>query len=319
MNKTGKEYFQSSMSILDFAIRKWRILLGVAVISAIMAAVFSGPKFISPKFTSFAVVYPANLGNYSDETRLEQMQQYLESNVIRDSLIEKYDLYEEYEIDSTLPTSRNIMNKVFSENVSFEETAFESIKITASSTSPLKAKKMVDEVLDQLNKIIRKTEREKYKEIVVINQNLVDQKREQVDSLEDRIRVYSIKYGLLDYIEQSEEVTEGYIQFLLKGKKGEDYQEVKSLYNNLKKHGRMFHNLHAQLNVVNDEYMARLNNLEHAIKNYKKVQTYSNILVRPEVPDKKSYPIRWLIVVGATLAATLFTFTILLVLGYHNR
>lgn len=319
MSTKGKEYFDTSINILEFALNKWKVLLGVGLVSAVMAIVFSGPKFIAPKFTSNAVVYPANLGGYSGETRLEQMQQYLESNAIRDSIIRKFNLYQEYEIDSTKPTSKAAINKLYAEHVEFDETEFESISITATSTDPVKAKKMVEEVLKQLNLTIRSTEREKYWEIVQINQKLFDQKKKQLDSLENLIREYSTKYGILDYIEQSERVTEGYMNMLISGKKGKDFEEVKTLYENLEKYGRAYHNMHAQLNEVNSEYMNRLHNLEHSMKDYNKVQSYTNVLVKPEVADKKSAPIRWLIVVGATFAACAFTFAALLVMGYHNR
>ncbi|MDC1452319.1 hypothetical protein N8371_07940, partial [Vicingaceae bacterium] len=88
---------------------------------------------------------------------------------------------------------------------------------------------------------------------------------------------------------------------------------------NLQKHGRKFHDLHAQLNVINDEYMTRRGGLEHALKDLNKVQTYSNVVVKPEVSDKKSYPIRWLILVTAVFASMGFTFVMLLVLGYQKK
>lgn len=317
--ETGKNYFQTNMEILGFASKKWKLLLGVALVSGVLAAVFSGPKFIAPKYTSRAVVYPANLGVYGSETELEQLQQYMESNAIRDSLIKKFDLYQEYAIDTAMANSEAFINKLYAENVIFNETRYESVEITASSTSPIKAKRMVDELIHQLNLKIRQIQKEKYWEIVVINQKLMNQKAEQVDSLENLIREYSTKYGLVDYISQSVEVTEGYFKFLLSGKKGEDFDEASELYTNLQKYGRKYHNFHAQLNLFNEELVERIHDYEEAVKDYNKVQTYTNVLVSPEVPDKKSYPIRWLIVLSAITASVLFTFFTLLILGYHKR
>lgn len=318
-DKITKDYLRSNMNILQFALRKWKQLLIIGAIAGTFAAVFSGPKFIAPQYTSMAIIYPANLGNYSGETRLEQMQQYLESNAIRDTIIRKFKLYDEYEIDSSLRSSKAVMNKVYSEHVGFDETKYESISITVSSKDPEKAKNIVDEIIHQLNETIRRTEREKYREIVVINKRMVEEKKTQLDSLEKAIQEISTKYGILDYMTQSEEVTEGYMKFLLSGKKGKDFDEAKRLYENLEKYGRRFHDMHAQLNVVNDEYMRRLHSYEHALKDLNKYQTYSNILVNPEVPDKKSYPIRWLIVLTAIAASVGFTFVLLLILGYQNR
>ena len=72
-NVKAKDYLESNVKILQFALKQWKLLGGVALVAGILAAVFSGSKFIEPKYTSEAVIYPANLGGYSGETRMEQM------------------------------------------------------------------------------------------------------------------------------------------------------------------------------------------------------------------------------------------------------
>lgn len=317
--ETQNDYFRSNMKILQFALKQWKFLGGVALISGILAVVFSSPTFIPPKYKSEAVIYPANLGVYSGETRLEQMMQYCESNEIRNHMIQKFNLYDEYEIDSTLKSSKSWMNAAYAENITFDETQFESINITVISIDPVKAYDMVNELIEQLNITIRETEREKFKEQVIINKTLLDKKKHQLDSLENKIKELSTKYGILDYIVQAEEVTKGYMKFLLSGKKGKDFEEVKRLYNNLQEYGRYYHDINAQLNIINAEYIARLQSYEHALKDYNKVQTHSYVLVKPEVSDKKAYPIRWLIVLVAMASATFFAFVIMLMKGYNNR
>lgn len=313
MEQSSKDYFKNNIKLLEIAIRQWKFLLAVAVVAGILAAVFSSPQFIAPKYMSEAVIYPANLGGYSGETRLEQMLQYTESNAIRDSIIRKFKLYEEYEIDSTQRTSKNAMYKLYNEHISADETEFESINITAVSTSPEKAADIVQEFIEQLDKTIRRNEREKFKEQLVINERLMNDKKRQLDSLEALIRKYSTEYGILDYLVQTEEVTKGYMKFLLEGKKGKDFDEVKRLYENLQKYGRHYHDINAQLNIINGEYMTRLHNYEHTLKDFNKVQSHSYVLVSPEVPDKKSYPIRWLIVLIGASSAAFFAFVIILI------
>ncbi len=313
--KSYQEYFTSTSKIFEFAFKKWRFLLGVFVVSAVLSGVFSGPKFIAPEFESQAVVYPANLGGYSGETRLEQMFQYLQSNVLRDSIIKKFNLYEEYNIDSTKPTSKNAIIKEYSNHIEYNSTKFESVEMLARSTDPEKSKAILDETIKLLDEIIRKTEREKYYEHVLINKRLLDEKKEQVDSLQSIITSMSKKYGILDYIVQTEMVTEGYLKFLLEGKKGKDFEEVNELYENLKKHGRYYHDINSRLNTFNTEYLGRLNHYEHSVKDYEKLLTHSYVIVEPEVPDKKVSPIRWLIVVMASISSVLFAFLLLLITG----
>jgi capsule polysaccharide export protein KpsE/RkpR len=319
MEKEQKDYFKSNMKILEFAMKQWKFLGGIAIVAGILAGFFSGPKFITPQYQSEAVIYPANLGIYSGETRLEQMQQYCQSNVIRDHIIREFNLYDEYEIDSSYEYAQSVVNFLYSENIGSDETRYESINIHAVSSDPIKARNIVNEIIDQLNITIRKTERVKYKEALVIAEGLLTLKKNQVDSLEKIISEYSLKYGILDYLVQTEEVTKGYMRFLLEGKKGKDFEEVKTLYDNLKKHGRYYHNVNSQLNYLNDEYMKSLVRYEESYKNYHKIQTHSYVLVKPDVPDKKTYPVRWLIVIAAMASAAFFGFVVLLIKGYNNK
>jgi capsular polysaccharide biosynthesis protein len=74
-------------------IGKWRYhLLVIVIITAILAMIFSGPSFITPKYESHAIAYPANVEPYSDESETEQMLQILNSQDIIDSMVNKFDL-----------------------------------------------------------------------------------------------------------------------------------------------------------------------------------------------------------------------------------
>ena len=116
---------------------KWKIHLAVIVILAIvLAAIFSGPTFITPKFKSFAVVYPSNISPYSDENETEQMLQILQSKDISDSIIKKYDLAKHYEIDSNYKYFYSTMMYEYSQNVSITKTPYEGVRIEVSDKDP---------------------------------------------------------------------------------------------------------------------------------------------------------------------------------------
>ena len=307
---------RSNVNLIRFALRYWYIFVGVAIVSGVLATVFSGPKFISPKYDSEGVIYPANLGVYSGETRLEQMQQYLESNSIRDSIIKKFNLYEEYELDPEYHEAKSLMLYFYSEHIGFEETRFESIRIKARSTDPEKAKDIVAEIIYQLNHTIRETERKKYKENLVMYKATTKRLKNQIDSLENEISDLSTQYNIIDLSSQSERVTEGYLQFLLEGKKGEGFEETKDIYKNLEKYGKSLDRMHFELEELNEVYAKMIGELNEAQRNFNKEITYTNVLVYPEVSDKKAYPIRWLIVISAMAAASVFTFIVLTFIKY---
>jgi uncharacterized protein involved in exopolysaccharide biosynthesis len=47
--------------------------------------------------------------------------------------------------------------------------------------------------------------------------------------------------------------------------------------------------------------------------------TYANIVTSPFVADKKSYPVRWIIVMIASLAAFIFALLVILVLDNRKK
>ena len=197
-------YMASNWKIIKYALDCWKILLGVAIVAAFLAVVFSSPKFIPQKFTSKAILYPSNLGQYGSETPLEQMLQYLQSNSIRDSVITKFNLYDEYDIDPKGANSAFYMIGEYGDHVSIEETEHESVRIIVVSQDPVKAKEMVEEIIDQVNLKIRNTEREKYWEVVEINKNLLERMKLRMDSLENKMQKISMEHKIIDLPSQAE-------------------------------------------------------------------------------------------------------------------
>ena len=51
---------------------------------------------------------------------------------------------------------------------------------------------------------------------------------------------------------------------------------------------------------------------EQVVNDVTKELTYTNVIVYPEVSDKKVYPIRWLIVAMSTASAVLICFLLML-------
>ena len=92
-----KKYFESD-DILALLWRWKKSIVLVGVISFILSAFISSPIVIKPKYKSYIKAYPSNVSKYSEESPTEQMLQFLESDIIRDKLIEEFDLMKHYQI-----------------------------------------------------------------------------------------------------------------------------------------------------------------------------------------------------------------------------
>jgi capsule polysaccharide export protein KpsE/RkpR len=74
--------------------------------------------------------------------------------------------------------------------------------------------------------------------------------------------------------------------------------------------------LSEMMRAESDAYSTMKLDADRALLDYNRNYTYVNVLSKPFVADKKSYPIRWLIVVFSTLAAF---FMAVLVIGMIER
>lgn len=306
------DYMSGNKNLLKFSLENIKLLAGITIVGGILAAVFSSAAFITPKYESSAVIYPSNVWEYSDETALEQLQQYLESNIIRDSIVKKFNLYQEYDIDTADINAKTWVKLGYGEHISVSETQFESIRITALSVNPEKSKEIVLEIIKQLNTLVSRINREKVGEVVVYRKKLADRKKAQIDSTLAQINRLSSKYQLMDYESQSERVTEGYVSFLKSGKSGNN-NEIEALFNNVAQYGPQFSTLLLELELHTEEYNERMVDYEISQSDYLKEVTYSNLLVEPEVNNKKAYPVRWLIVALSMIGSLVFGATVLIV------
>lgn len=104
--------------------KRFRLFAVVGVIAIIVSALFSSPFFIAPKYKSTAIAYPSNLITYSTESSTEQLLQLLHGNDIRDSIIEKFDLGNHYEMDTASSGYWAKLFREFEGNVTIKKNKF---------------------------------------------------------------------------------------------------------------------------------------------------------------------------------------------------
>lgn len=305
--------FLNSVEILRAVIRwKWHLVV-VALISLVASVIFSGPFFIEPKFKSFAIVYPSNLIAYSTESATEQMLQMLQSSDVREEVITRFNLVSHYEIDSARNIhARTEVIKMYEDNVKIKKTEYESVEIEVWDTDPLVAADMVDSIIHLGNLKIRSLQREKAHEVLVITRNQLDRQKAELDAMEDTLERYTRQYGLLDFKIQAKEFSRGYANAITSNA-GRGLNESKSMLKTLAEHGNTFNSLSENLWRIRGTYNDLKVIYDNALRDVTKDLTYTNVVTHPIVADKKSYPIRWLIVV-ISVAASLFIAFFVLVL-----
>ncbi|HPF63394.1 Wzz/FepE/Etk N-terminal domain-containing protein [Lentimicrobium sp.] len=309
-----ENYFSNIHMMKIFFRWKWH-LLSIAIIAALLAAVFSGSFFIKPKFKSYALVYPSNIAPYSDESESEQMLQWLQSQDIRDSVIRKFDLAAHYRIDSSYKYFQSTIQYLYNKNVKISKTQFESIEIVVMDTDPVIARDMVLAIIDFCNLKIRKIHRDKYAEVVNSMGLILQEKKAQLDSVEKALSDLRLNYELIDYGAQATEITRGYLR-TVDGSNSTNIntKDVLRLKENFENKAGQMAILTQRRNDILHIYSEFELIYDRAVYDAEKVFTFTNVVTPPVVADKKSYPVRWLIVLYSVAAALFFSVVVISVI-----
>ncbi len=318
MESTSKKSGFDVLFVVNIVLKYKIPLIVIAVLSIILSAVFSSEYFIKPKFKSTAIVYPSNLVPYSTESPTEQMLQLFESDDIRDELIRDFDLFNHYEIDTTQKYPLTLLYGQMSENIKIDKTKFESVEIEVLDTDPFIACRLVDSLLVKMHKKARMIQREKSGEVVVIIKNQYDLKKAEMDSMENLLKEIRTSYNLLDFNAQVKSFTRVYYEEMAKGRTGGNSKFDQTM-TEMTENGGRFISLNEHLWRVRGTYNDLKIQYENALKDLSKELTYTNIVTKPVPAEKKSSPVRSLIVLMFTASMLLLSFIIIVVFENSKR
>jgi capsular polysaccharide biosynthesis protein len=289
-----------------------RLFLLVAVLSAIVGMVISLPVFMTPKYKSTAVVYPTNIELYADESETEQLLQFFEASSVRDSVIEKFGLYQVYDIEAEAENSRYYLLEEYRNNVRVSKTKYESVLLEVISEDPQLAKDMADEIIRQVNVKYDYVINDRSERVAQSFQKQIVYQKTVLDSLESLISRISIENDVLDYGNQTRELVRGYVDALSRNGTAGVNKDLAQLITNTQEKGsllRMLQNL-SYMGTQQHDYLSK-KYLEQKVLAEGDL-TYTDIIVEPEMADKKFWPVRWMVLVITTISALLFTLVMVL-------
>lgn len=318
MKSKNQSFDFNSTNLLIF-LWHWRITLIIVVgVSIFTSALFSSPWFITPKYKSSVIMFPvstnsiskalisANSGGKQDimefgaEEQAEQMLQILYSSKIKQRVIKKFDLFKHYDIKEDSKTKMTDLYKEFDENITFKRTEFMAVEVTVLDKDPQMAADIANDISDLVDTVKNEIQKERaiegFKIIEKEYAGLLKEMKTNEDSL-NKIRAL----GITNYDLQSERFNEQYAIALSKGNhKGA--QLVKEQLDILSKYGGAFVSL-SQLFESQVKQLAELK----AKYNEAKVDAEQNLpqkfmVDRAYKAEKKSSPVRWLIVVVSSFS-----------------
>lgn len=280
-------------------------LLIVQVVAIALSIVFSMPYFIPKEYKSYAIVYPANMADYSHESPSEQMIEFLNSVDIKNKVIEKFNLQKHYFKGEKITYDK--LYREFDHNVVVLPTMFRAVELDVYDISPDTAYRMASYMLEVLNQKILAVQKEKALEVADMWKTQLDLKQHQIDSMTAAANELSKQYGLVDYDGQSREVSKAYWTAIAAGKNPVQLTQLNQQINNLEDYGIKFKIMNQHIETaVNDQNLLGVK-YEDAMKDVNKHYTYWNMVSAPYKADSASYPLRWVIVLLSSLSAFVFS------------
>ena len=296
------KYFDNTPILKAVFKFKWHII-AITLVAAVLGAIFSGPKFITPKYKSEAIVYPSGRAEFSDETFTEQMLQVMESQEILDSVAEIFDLMSHYEISRDYQYAKTALIGEYRDRVSISKTPYDAVKIKVLDKDPEMACAMVNEIIRLYNVKFNEIHKAKKWENVRMYEKNLARKYSFIDSLKRDLAKITNDGDMINYL------------YLSKGNSIAYFCEGKN------KNSENISNAIALVELIASETEAysevRLE-YEKEIRQADGDITFLSLVSKPFVADKKSYPVRWIIVALCGISAFLLSVLVAISIEQFN-
>ncbi|MBQ2498994.1 MAG: hypothetical protein II523_03160, partial [Bacteroidales bacterium] len=219
-------------------------------------------------------------------------------------------LMKHYKIDKGYKYWKTALIGEYRDNVRISRTPYDAVLIKVMDKDPEIACAMVKEIIRLYDYKVGTMHKIKRYETVQMYKRQLEEKQQFIDSLKTKMAEISTNYGVVEYESQSREVTRGFID----GRGGSKNDEMKS---NLEQYGPEIIALSTLIENENITYSQVKLDYEQELRFYNAEMTFSNVVSEPFVADKKSYPVRWVVVALSAIAACLLS--LLLIYVFDNK
>jgi len=319
-------------NLLFFLFRWRKLLIMITLAAAVISAGIS--LLIKSKYVSSVVMFPTSTNAVSkalissqygvkedvmafgEDEQAEQMLQVLNSNEIRTRIINKFNLIKHYDIDPDSRFKYTRLYETYNENISFNRTEYMAVEIRVIDEDPQMAADIANEIANLYDTVKNNLQKQRSLEGFRIVDGAYQELQAEINKKEDSLSILRSK-GVQDYESQAERMYEGLAREIGSGNTAA-IKQIQNRLDTLAKYGSAYVSLRDGLEHDKKQLSEMKAKYEEA-----KVDAESSIPQKFVVDyafkaEKKSYPVRWLIVVISTFA-TLLTSIILIILWENFR
>lgn len=328
MSSENKQNIFNTGNLLAFIFSKWKPLLIIGLLAMTGSIIVS--LYLPEKFKAKVILFPSQnnnisrafLSEQSDDTKdflafgednnADQVLQVLKSDALMYALEKKFNLINYYSLQDKWD-KYYLFKGYYNDLFEYDVTQYESIEITVYDHNPHMAAEMANEAAHLADSIMRQIV--KIRAIAAYNsvKSEYDSALAVTNKLEDSMKFYH-NLGILQWQYQVKELTAGYADAIVKGN-AESIQQLSDKLKTFQQYGNGFLTISNELEAnfewfkqARASYMQAKANAEQSIPSF--------FVVDKAIPaDRKTYPIRGLVVLIGTLTALVFSLLVLLIIN----
>jgi len=304
--------------LLHFIYRKRKAFVVLGLASAILSSIVA--LLMEEQFRSSVILFATpqhsigeqfyeevkrnDLLEYGETEDAERLLQILNSDRIRSRIIEKYDLWEHYDIDHSAPGARTLLMQEYSSNVDANLTRYGSIEVSVLDTDPQVAADMANDIAFLADSVSNNLRNDRARAALKYAAASFQQVQDEITEMEGKISILHSK-GLYEFETQIGGLNEQYATAMAEGNY-RNAELIKAQMAEISKHATEFSKLTSLIEAAYDRE-AVLKKRYELMKLDAETQLASAFVVDYAAPaDKKAKPIRWLIVVVSVVATCAF-------------
>lgn len=291
---------------------------------------------ITPMYKSTVILFPASNGSLSksllsegisrndlyslgEEEDAEKLLQILNSYYIRDKVIDTFKLFKHYDIDINAAYPYTKIYDEFSNNVTYKKTRFQSIEIKVMDKDPQMAANIANTISALVDTVFNTMINERAAEAYLIVKKGYVQLKDSLESVEKELTALK-KMGILDHWLETESYSRAFSEGLAQGKlSAKARKEFEEKFGVLAEYGARYILLNDILQNLSIRFSDVQQRLTEAKINMSNTIPRKFVVNKAKVAEKKAYPVRWLICVGGTLAAFVFSIAYILFKDLYVR
>lgn len=316
MEQEVSKKFQS-IDILVTVWKRKKMVIVITILAAISSVVIS--LMMKDRFEAKVEFFPAksnsvnfsgihlnpkdNILNFGEEEEAEQLLQMLKSGRIRHEIINQFDLINHYEIDTNQIYWKTRLAKKYDKSVKFKRNRYGAIEISVTDESPLVARDMANTIASLTDTVKNEMLRERAIQAYEVVLKEYGELAHFINNAEDSMSALRERGALVD--EQFAAYSELYATAI--SQKNKEAVKLKEILDKANKYSSSLMRMKELVQTENERLTLMKSRMDqfwadsHLHISHKFVTEYA------ELPDRKAYPKRSLIVIMSSFSAFIFS------------